>query len=299
MLNLEIKKALNILGLTNFIGGEKYFLMSCPFWRKTHGKPDRNPSFYISTKGGGFAKCFSCGYRSTLLDFLDNYSKYIGQDFNFDYIENYVYLDFDKDVDIENVVLDEGILDIFSTDQKPVAKYLESRGIDSQFLNFPMLFDEQYKNIVCPVRNRNQDLVGATGRSIVQKSHHHYFGFSTSAALIGLEQKAHNSVIIVEGLTDFLNLKAKIKELDLQYDVVGTMTCSVSNWQAIRIIDNWKQVYLAYDLDKAGISARPEAIKKLKDCLYLYDISWDYKNQDGKLKDIGDFSKEEVKQIFA
>jgi DNA primase len=297
----QTKKALNILGLNEFKEGGKYLQLSCPFWKKTHGKPDRNPSFAIWSEYN-VAKCFSCGYKSNLATFFNSYAEYIDKDVNFDFLNFYVYLDFEDKKTAENFVLEEDILNCFSKESAPLKKYLNSRAepIDFDQLDFQLYYDSQFKNLVCPVRDISGELLGATGRNMSGSDikHHHYFGFLTSKSLLGLEQNKHSRVLIVEGLTDYLNCKAKINELNLDYDVVATMTCSLDYWQANRVIDLGKPVYLAWDQDAAANKKRPDAINKLKDCIKLYDVSWSNLNDKKEIKDIGDFTLAEFQNLL-
>jgi len=207
-------------------------------------------------------------------------------------------LNFYEKKEIENIILNEDILDIFSKDQTHIINYLNNRDINPIFLDFPLYYDAMYSNIVCPIRNSDSLLIGATGRSTKNIYHHHYFGMFTTKCLLGLEHNSNPSVILVEGLSDYLNAKSKINELELPYDVVATLTCSLSDWQAIQIIDNWRTCLIGWDVDKAGKKARPEAIQKLRSITQLLDLEWSYTNESNKLKDIGDFSHQEFFDIF-
>lgn len=302
----QTRKGLELLGLKDYTEGGRYFQLSCPFWKQLHGKPDKNPSFVIYPEYGkdnaGVAKCYSCHYKSSLVDFLNNYAIYINKDINFDFLNFYVFLNFENEAAPENPILDEAIFDGFSKNAAPIIKYLSSRDepIDFRHLDVKMYYDDIFKNIVSPVRNFEGNLVGATSRHVGNKGNksHHYFGFSTSLSLLGHEQHDKSNVLIVEGMTDYLNCKAKINQLNLDYNVMATLTCAMSDWQARNLIDLGKKLFMCWDMDAAGQKARPQAIQKLQDALKVYDVSWGYKNKHNKIKDVGDFTTEEFLETF-
>ena len=305
------KKALQHLGLNEWQEGSGYLKLSCPLWQLYHEKPDNNPSFVIwpeplSQKQAqdeeadvmhGWSRCFSCGYSAPVVDFLQFYADHHSKEIDLTKLSLIQLLNFGEEVEYFNPILNECVLDGFGKDEKAISDYLTSRKINAKMLN-NLLFDKSFKNIVCPVRNFNGDLVGATGRSTVTKMHHHYLGLSTGKSILGLEQISEKNVLIVEGLTDYLNAKSKMKELGLDFSVLATLTCNITDWQAREIIDLGKPVYLAYDLDTAGLKAREKCLPKLKDCIRAYDLRWNFKDQEGKLKDIGDFSLEEIKTLL-
>jgi hypothetical protein len=293
----ETKKALDALGF-DYRQGSNYFQLSCPFWKQYHSRPDRNPSFVIYPEYN-ICKCYSCSVRFSLADCLENCALLKGKDINFDHLV--FKLDFkvpEEATYSENIELEDQILSSFLKNSKKAEEYLESRGINPRYIKYPLYYDSLNNNILAPVRNYGGSLVGATGRFAgPRRGHHHYFGMLTSKALLGLEQHSNGNILIVEGLTDFLNSKDKINKLNLDLDVYATMTCNLDNWQAIEIIDLGKPVYLAWD-QEVRKNKRDQALKKLKNCIRVYDCEWDFPKKEGGIKDIGDFTYEEFEELF-
>ena len=281
--------------------GGHYFHLSCPFAsdpKSAHKNGDRNPSFVIYEKRD-LAVCFGCGLKFKLHEFFEAYCKFKDKTINLEYIDCYVDWDFeeDEDEDVDNYILDESILRIFEKYPKRIS-YLQKRNIDVGNIPFDVLYDSGFNNILCPIRLLDGSLVGATGRNIVEKRHHHYFSLKTTRCLLGLERHDAKKAIIVEGLTDFLNLYSKITELNLDYNIYATLTCSMSDWQAKNLVDLGKPLYMCWDRGDIADKKRPKALDKLKDAYVLYDVDWGFKNTDGSLKDPGDFNKDEVLELF-
>jgi hypothetical protein len=53
-----------------------------------------------------------------------------------------------------------------------------------------------------------------------------------------------------------------------------------------------------WDLDKAGKSGRQQAIKKVTSMYQVLDLEWGYKNNEGSIKDMGEMTKYELKEII-
>jgi hypothetical protein len=113
-----------------------------------------------------------------------------------------------------------------------------------------------------------------------------------------LEKYEAPKAIICEGLTDFLNVNDKIKQCKLDYNVYSTLTCSLSDWQAMQIIDLCKPTYLAWDVDEAANSHKEQALKKLKSSIALFEASWDFRDSQGNFKDPGNFDYDEFERLF-
>lgn len=249
-----------------------------------------------------FAKCFSCGYSNSLRGFYQDLCDNQNIQIDLDYLD--FFIDFkDPQKDYENIILDESILDGYSKNSPKIINYLKNRAepIDSEYLDFPLYYDEEFENIACPVRDSQSRLQGMTGRNTSKnpQKHHHYFGMETTKALLGLDRVKHPTLLVLEGLTDHLNAEAKIKKLNLPISTVSTFTCSLSDWQAREITDLGKTTILCWDMDKAGMSRREAALKKLSSCMLTLDISWGYVNEQGNTKDIGDFCEAEFLESFS
>jgi DNA primase len=304
----QTKKALQLLDVP-FKRGNGYFQLSCPFAsdpKSPHKNADRNPSFIIY-EHRDLALCYGCGLRFKLFEFFETCAKFHDKKIDLKYIEFYVHIPDEEETDLENIPLIEDILNGYHKNSPFIKRYLKTRGINSDNIPFDLYYDAESRNVVSPIRDYNGDLFGATGRKTFkcQNQHHHYFGIITSKSVLGLERHDKSRGIIVEGLTDYLNAYDKITELGLDYNVYATLTCSMSEWQARALTLLSKPLYLCWDLDRAtltkdrtGRSKRDKALEKLSSVVWKYDVSWDFKNKDGSLKDIGDFTADDFSAIF-
>lgn len=275
----QTRAALDTLGLEYREGGS-YFSMSCPFAARSHEKgTDNSPSFVIYPEKG-FVKCFSCGTYFELFEFFSEYQAYINLNFDFDFLE--MYRPLRKRVEKkDNIELVDHILENYKLNSIEIQDYLDSRGIRMENIPFDLYYNHVDKNVVMPVKNMRGKIVGATCRntkSYGQKTLH-TFGISTELALLGLEKRDADAIIIVEGLTDVLNAYDNLYQTGLSYNVYGTFTASLSQWQAQKILDMDKPTFLAYDLDKAGIRARKKATRLLREGI-VSEVNWKNVNID-------------------
>lgn len=274
-----------------------YLLLSCPFAKHNgkHSNNDRKPSFVIKNF---CAKCHGCGYYNNLHDFFRDIADLEKIEVD---IESFKYfVPPIKDLSNEplsNIQLYESALDFFSKDLTEVNKYLLSRKepINPEYLNCELLYDFNNFNLVFPIRNGYNYLIGAEGRSIKYKSHHKYFGFYNSLALANQQSNTRKKLLIVEGLTDMLNAISKINQLNLDIDVWSTLTANLSDWQAGQIRESCRPVYLAYDNDNKGELSQNKALKLLESygVWPLTSVTWSDKSLD-----VGDFDAKTFFHFF-
>lgn len=269
----ETRSALEKLEL-DYREGNSYFSMSCPFAKKTHLKgTDDSPSFVIYPEKG-FVKCFSCGIYFELFEFFSEYQGYINKNFDFDFLE--LYRPLSRSVKkSENIELADHLFENYKKNSIEIRDYLDSRGIYMEHLPFDLYFDHVNKNVVMPVKNENNKIVGATCRNTKEYGQKtlHTFGISTELALLGLEKRDKDAIIIVEGMTDVLNAYDNLYQTGLSYNVYATFTASLSEWQAEKILDMDKPIFLAQDLDKAGLRARKKSKWLLKEGI-VSEVFW-------------------------
>lgn len=288
----RIEKALEILEL-DYKKGPSYFSLHCPFARvrTAHKGADRKPSFVIFPQYN-IARCYSCGLFFSIMDFVEEYARFTSNTSDFEFLE--FYIPTMQQEELENIVLDESILNSFEESDR-VEEYLASRGISQKTLKF--FYDSKNFRVVLPIRDEYNHLVGATGRSTTQNPMkvYHYFGVKTTKCLCGLEHQDANANIVVEGLMDMASAYDKIEKLNLSYNVVSTLTCSMSEWQAKKLIDMDKPIFMAFDIDDPGRKGQLKSLKLL-DSLgadILVNVNWKGP------KDIGDMNIKLFEQLFS
>ena len=270
---IQIQRALDSLDL-EYSEYSDYFQLSCPFARETHSKgTDNSPSFIVKET---HCKCFSCGYYAPLEEFLTHYSEFAKKPIDFDFSCFECYIKPKRTQELHNIELDESILNGFEENKPKIQRYLDSRGIYLESLNdCNLLYDRS--RIVCPIRNENNKLIGATSRATNNNpvKAYHYFGMLTLKALIGHQiNKGYRKCILVEGLTDYLAAKDTCYRHKLEYDIYGIMGTKFSDWHANKIAELDKTVYLALDMDKQGKKCRREIKQKLKQDCYIIEKTW-------------------------
>lgn len=290
----EIEAALEELGL-QYSSYDSYVKLRCPFAKKTHeGGTDTSPSFSINPKKN-LAGCFSCGMTFEILEFFVEYGKYVNKKIDFDFFENYRPAIIEKEE--KNYILDEDILDSFVAEDLRISQYLLSRSpeIIRENIDIPLYYDPRSHRVVVAVRTALGELVGATSRSVEKwrTKSHHYFRFLTSMELLGHENRQYDRSILVEGLTDYLSAKDKVKRLDLEYDVYGILGAKFSDEQAYSLAELDQSVTIALDLDKPGRAARQKVKQKCSNLL-LREVFW----PDSR-KDLSDLTVKEFSKIFA
>ncbi len=260
-----------------------YYSISCPFSGR-HKNGDKNPSFIIWEDRKIAAKCYGCGLVFGSMDELfTSICKEKGIEGFEDIVEAvefYVPPPAKLVTSVENVVLldETKNMDLAFSKNTEVSKaYLKGRGIDQDNLPFDIYTDKRNKRIVAAIRNRDGSLVGATGRNMLNKGHYHYFGVVTGSSLLGLERNQADRILLVEGMTDLLNAYCKLSQLGWldRYDVYSTLTCNMTAWQKKILVEEDRPLFLGWDCDEAGLSARKKHLPHLKDSLIgVRDLRW-------------------------
>tara|TARA_R110002167_G_scaffold89203_1_gene240631 strand:- start:8131 stop:9021 length:891 start_codon:yes stop_codon:yes gene_type:complete len=261
-----------------------YISISCPF-KDRHKNGDKNPSFILWPERD-YARCYGCGLRfDSILTLLGAIGKERGIDLNLEALEFYIPPISTKLVEtVENVKLNEEILDLaFKKNTQQTNSYLKGRGVIQSNLPFPVYEDPRNARLVTAIRSDTGDLVGATGRSLRSKGHYHYFGVVTGSCLLGHERNESDRILVVEGMTDLLNVYSKMSELEIlnKYDVYATLTCNLTSWQKNALVDLDKPITLGWDMDKAGKMARKKYLDLLtEEAIAVKDLYWKDENLD-------------------
>lgn len=293
----RLESALDILKL-EYNTGSSYISLCCPFAKYSieHQGEDRKPSFVL-WPGYGTCKCYSCGYKSSILEFLEYYARLTNNPADFEYIQYLTYAN--KKIDEDNVILDEEILSIFKESDE-VVEYFNTRkpeSIDVTDIPLKFLYHSEKKRVVLPIRNDYNGLVGAIGRSTEDSKvkTYNYFGVKTSKCLVGHEFTDADKIMVVEGVTDMANAYEKTIKTNNSFNIYATLTASLSHWQAIQLIDMCKPIFMAFDMDKAGRRGQYEALKLLDSlgATVIVNVSWT------KVKDVGEMSLKQFSEVFS
>lgn len=274
----EIKELVKeVLGPnTQLVDHTKWVSMCCPLARWTHvGGADSSPSSGISVKEDGVSifHCWGCGSKGTVPWLLKELEKYTGEDYRsiIRTLEDGEYLGGSlpewgtaRKEKVEERILDSEYLDLY--DSAVGHWYLRERGIlKSTARDLGLLVDpcdsEGDERILFPVFNRHEQLVGFTGRAVLDKARlrvRDYHGFQKAYSLLGVHliDPEDPYIVVVEGLFDF----AKVYQYG--YSTVATLHAGLTEGQARILEDIGKPLVLMYDNDQAGRTAT-EAAEKL------------------------------------
>lgn len=274
-----------------------YFSCKCPFARHSedHKGEDKNPSFSVSLKYGS-CRCFTCGYRAKLEDFFNKLGGEEGLSFDLEFLE--LFVPEEEPYSRPNVVVTEKVLDRFIDSKTPIRNYLSKREFPINLDNLPvkLYYDTHWSNVMMPIRNEVGELIGITSRNTKKggRKSHHYLGVQTAQCLLGHElTTGEKPIIVVEGMTDVLNVYDLLKQTGLNYEVVGLLGCSMSKWQADKLMEIEVPIFLALDLDKAGKKGTVKAKKLLKECIFVSEVRWN----DPEV-DLGSMSPDLFRKLF-
>lgn len=166
------------------------------------------------------------------------------------------------------------------------------RNFDKEFLkNNEVYYSKDYNRICCIVRNENNLIVGSVLRYIGKTDRFKWINkpktFKTGYFLYNLNNciKKYDTIYIVEGITDVLNLKM----LGIE-NVVACFTASLNKHQRSLLMKYFMNVNIMYDNDKAGMLATKKAILMLKDVMNIKVVDY-------PAKDPGCLTKEDICKI--
>ena len=149
------------------------------------------------------------------------------------------------------------------------------------------------ERIIFPVRGRQGELYGYTGRAVdpeVNPRIRDYYGLPKRACLLGLDafiNDTASAVILCEGLFDYARLT------ECEHMAVAAMHSGLTELQARLLRDLGLPVILMYDNDEAGRSGAKLAKKLLQDYVPLQKVRY----PDGR-KDPGSLSRMQVDRML-
>lgn len=292
MNQVGIVKLLNELGIFNpgsvHVRG-KYMTHTCPFAPVTHRNGrDRNPSFsiMIAEEGYSYYKCWSCKIQGKLYTLKHKLSQVLENEGNVKSIREmreaedltiiekpyeapvYINQTLERPKPIDEAVYENIFVDIAESGE--ACNYLTSRAISSRTVNrLGIRYDDVERRIVFPVRGRDGNLYGYTGRTILQDWEEKdrecrqrggrypkvkdYAGLQKRFFLLN-EQNLDNgkSTLVVEGLFAL----ARMVELGVEasLNIVAVLGSSLTPPKVETLTNIGNAVYLLFDNDEAGRS---------------------------------------------
>jgi hypothetical protein len=247
----------------------------CPFAEFYHSRGfDKRPSFFahINDTGVSGFNCFTCGQKGQIVSLY----KKLGELRKENYMRGIIEAEFDEVPDDfgafgqrratveEAKAVDESIfvgMYPAAWDIADARQYLIDRNVNERAATkLDLLFDPDERRILFPVRDIDFDLFGFTGRTIIEKRDYPYPDFPKVRDYAGLKKEqlllneqnfsSNKKTIIVEGL--FAVARAVSERADKIANIMATMGAHMSDFQAERLIDHGKPVFLLYDDDEAG-----------------------------------------------
>lgn len=253
----------------------------CPFagLKRRDGTPyhksatDHRPSFFVrasARKRSGY-NCYSCGMSGNIASLIEALEHGRGKRYkglairaNLKELESGVSFDYDgSDDDTPEPLHEEAFSNLYpgAWESKRCRSYLLDRGISRSTAEMlGLLYDEEDRRVLFPVRDRQQRLFGFTGRTLLREDQFpnpwygkvkDYAGLKKRRLLLGAQfVDLTKPVMVVEGL--FAYAAQFEEQVDTFMHPVGTMGAYLSRWQADTLVEWGKPVYLFYDNDQAG-----------------------------------------------
>lgn len=271
---LQLMQKLDVSVVSERPNSGGYVPMRCPLAPWLHEKGvDGNPSFFVKVNDQGMSHwhCFTCkakGSRmSSLVRKLEYYREesYQGLAIKADLAETpteFARFEDDYIQDDRPVPLDPNIYDGLYPpvwDEGIAKRYLQERRIGKQTAEaLGLLFDPEERRILFPVRDRDGNLFGFSGRSVLPPDQYTLkhprirdYEFSKDKFLLGEHLWQQGKPLwVVEGLFAL----ARMVEVGAREKVnpVAPMMSALSYHQRQRVVDLADIAYLCFDPDKAG-----------------------------------------------
>jgi len=259
-----------------------------------------------SSKSYGY--CFGCGIKGSALSIAYEWGRYTADYSAVDYVKrcengllDYEFMPYEVVRPVSwgcrrnyNVIKDKVVyLDelIIAPYVGKIPNYVIERGISFETANlFRLGYDAFKNNLIIPIYDVNDRLVGYSKRNIVFGGYFHSKGFKRNLYLFGENLiTPGGSIILVEGFFDVMKL------VQYGYRSLALMGSELSNEQLSKLIDLVGDgvVYIMMDGDKPGWEAADKIANLLEDSNVEYSI---IKLAEGF--DPDDLSKEELENIL-
>jgi len=312
MNNIQIENLLEKLKIEHYIWlNEKQVQVSCPLapWLHKNGL-DKRPSCGISIKGKPKFNCFTCGESGGLWSLVDTYIS-LSRDFSLENLRDELLAKddvslstkFESIVDNtdwlykkEKVIPLKHCLRNYSELEKRCRAYLIKRRVTEKTAKeFDLRYDRKSDRLIFPVKDQNNNIVGAVGRTLRNEypKYKNLFGFKSGSILGGLNKvnDRNNNILVVEGFFDLLVCYRFAQEIGL--DVVCSWTAHLTKSHIDQLSSLNKIVFIGFDGDAAGEKGW-QGIKKLR--RFFIDIR---RAKIPKEQDIGDLHRQQFFDIIA
>ena len=264
------------LGLENISENNKgWLLYECPFapWFHKNGR-DNNPDFWIKTEPSGFSgfHCFACKQHGSLYSLVKKLERRRQVSYGtlaIDAATAECPSDFGKFEIDEDIYEPTPIDDVIYIGMYPLAwesdesrLYLLGRKVSQRTSEkLGLVYDEDERRILFPVRNHEKQLFGFSGRTTIDKEENYPYkkypkvrdcaGLPKEKVILGEEHWEKGKPIwIVEGL--FAYALAMERGFDKLANIGATLGSVLSIYQRDILISYNCPVYLCYDQDLAG-----------------------------------------------
>jgi hypothetical protein len=272
----------------------------CPLSPWFHGKgTDKKPSLSIKYSATEHTvwKCFSCLEHGKLWSLFDSIAVLTKDESLRAYAKTLMESDtptldsllsqacsnldtyFEDQPLTSCLILDPAIMNNYplAYDTVDGREYLESRGVDLQMTEFwEIRFDYRNNRIVFPVKNGDNKLIGAVGRSLDNndpKRYYNYFNFRAGSSLGGVNRFTDaKNVAVVEGFFDLVKGYPVCQSLGI--DICCSWHAELSPEQQNLLLGFDKNILLCYDMDEAGERGAAKALKALRNLIPIRRLKW-------------------------
>ena len=248
----------------------RWIMGCCPY------HDDKNPSFGIDTKNGGF-NCFACGVTGTYKQLLEHLgiTQETGElDAMTEGEWNDVLSSLDRKASKkvtwpgEDVRIASLITDVYveNTPEKYI-KYLDKRGVKLHWaIHWGIGWSPKEENkVLIPVNNLNGNQVNWIERRRIDNKRPKYWrpkGVRKELALFGfsnIRNTGNDWIVVTEGVFDTIALQGRS---------IPAVCCfgGLSRFQRNVLAKKFSTIYIAFDGDDAGRRKAKEAKAMLKDC---------------------------------
>lgn len=273
-----------------FDSRQENIYVSCPLAQWTHQNGyDKSRGFSIKVNPFGGSPCYcwntACGFKGTLFQLLAKFE---------DYSE--AYNQHARDIYSTNSSLDPSDLLNFLEEDFEGAEKLDISMLDGYppfrepwreltpktLEAWDVRLDAQKSRVLFPVYTRDQELVGAVGRTVNghKLKYLNYWGFKKSRVLFGEGVDCNKHVIILEGQVDALKVW---QAFDGTRAAVALMGSKPSKTQLHRLVTYYDSATIFLDNDVAGLAGLLPLVEGLIKEMPVFNVSKPYKGDPGAL----------------
>ena len=290
----------------SYSGGENVYV-HCPLAPYTHkGGVDNRPSMSVRPNDSGYSPAFcwspNClfkGHLKALVEELSEYDFSLYKEFFIDLFHKYEKRDYNSFIDNFSVNLDS----LFEVKEKVYSKDLLDqykpltyswRGLSQDTISeFDLRVDESEQRVLFPVFNSEHNLVGASGRTLINSriKYKNYWNFKKTLYLYGEHIQNSDTCIVVEGQYDVLKVYDSIRNC-YNADVIGIFGAFPSDTQCKKILTRYVRCLCFFDNDAAGSHAMVELAKRIIKDIPLYYVPY----RSAIIKDAGEMTKEQIRK---